>query len=90
MGSLFVSQLLGDLEHNPLMSIRFSASQDDTRARVFSKAFSTVLRIQDRATLIGPPESPRDHVIAASKAMRFGNWRNATKYIFSPKMDAKV
>ncbi|KAL5108367.1 hypothetical protein TcWFU_000585 [Taenia crassiceps] len=67
-----------------------AASQDDTRARVFSKAFSTVLRIQDRATLIGPPESPRDHVIAASKAMRFGNWRNATKYIFSPKMDAKI
>ncbi|KAL5970969.1 Eukaryotic translation initiation factor 3 subunit C [Taenia solium] len=67
-----------------------AASQDDTRARFFSKAFSTVLRIQDRATLIGPPESPRDHVIAASKAMRFGNWRNATKYIFSPKMDAKI
>ncbi|VDD79948.1 unnamed protein product [Mesocestoides corti] len=68
-----------------------AASQDnDIRTRVFSKAFMMALRIHDRATLIGPPETPKDHVIAASKAMRLGNWRSCLKFIFNPKMDAKI
>ncbi|KAM7534983.1 hypothetical protein Aperf_G00000101523 [Anoplocephala perfoliata] len=68
-----------------------AASQDnDNRMRVFSKAFLTVLRIHDRAALTVPPESPRDHVIAASRALRYGDWRKATQLIFSPKMDAKI
>lgn len=37
-----------------------------------------------------PPESPRDHVLAASKALRYGDWRKATQLIFSPKINAKI
>lgn len=67
------------------------ASQEvDMRVRVLSKAFMTALRIHDRATLIGPPETPKDHVIAAAKAMRMGNWRNCLNFIINPKMEAKV
>ncbi|VDN09388.1 unnamed protein product [Dibothriocephalus latus] len=68
-----------------------SASQDnENRSRPFSKAFMTALKMHERAILTGPPESPRDHVIAASKAMRTGNWKVCLNFIFNPKMDAKV
>ncbi|VDO04725.1 unnamed protein product [Rodentolepis nana] len=68
-----------------------AASQDnENRTKVFSKAFMTVLRIHDRSSMTVPPESPRDHVLAASKALRHGDWKKATQFIFSPKMNAKI
>ena len=39
---------------------------------------------------MGPPESMREHVVAASKAMRNGDWRKAANYIINEKMNAKV
>ncbi|UYV74932.1 EIF3C [Cordylochernes scorpioides] len=39
---------------------------------------------------VGPPESMREHVVAASKAMRVGNWRACKNYIINDKMNAKV
>ncbi|VEL25604.1 unnamed protein product [Protopolystoma xenopodis] len=62
----------------------------DLRWRPISKAFHTALRIHDRAILVGPPETPRDHVIAAAKAMRTGNWKACLDLIINDKMDAKV
>lgn len=38
----------------------------------------------------GPPESMREHVVAASKAMRIGNWRACKDYIINEKMNSKV
>ncbi|VDL62655.1 unnamed protein product [Hymenolepis diminuta] len=68
-----------------------AASQDnENRTKVFSKAFMTVLRIHDRSSMTVPPESPRDHVLAASKALRYGDWKKATELIFSPKISAKI
>ena len=32
----------------------------------------------------------REHVVAASKAMRNGDWRKAANYIINDKMNAKV
>ena len=39
---------------------------------------------------VGPPESMREHVVAASKAMRNGDWKKAANYIINEKMNAKV
>ena len=39
---------------------------------------------------MGPPESMREHVVAASKAMRNGDWKKAANYIINEKMNAKV
>ena len=39
---------------------------------------------------VGPPESMREHVVAASKAMRNGDWKKAANYIINDKMNAKV
>ncbi|CAH8620279.1 unnamed protein product [Dicrocoelium dendriticum] len=64
--------------------------ETDLRWRPISKPFHLALRVHDRAILVGPPETPRDHVLAAAKAMRYGNWRACTQYIINPKMDAKI
>ena len=44
----------------------------------------------DVSKQVGPPESMREHVVAASKAMRNGDWKKAANYIINDKMNAKV
>lgn len=36
----------------------------------------------------GPPESMREHVVAASNAMREGNWKACRDYILAIKVGA--
>lgn len=57
---------------------------------MISKTFYQQLRSSERQSLVGPPESMREHVVAASKAMRNGNWKQASDYIINDKMNAKV
>jgi hypothetical protein len=35
---------------------------------------------------LGPPESMREHVVAASKQMRKGNWRECAEFILAVKV----
>ncbi|CAH8535821.1 unnamed protein product [Heterobilharzia americana] len=67
-----------------------AAHETDLRWRPISKPFHLALRVHDRAALVGPPETPRDHVLAAAKAMRYGNWKACTNFIINPKMDTKI
>ncbi len=54
-----------------LLEIPFMASHEfDYRRRMISKSFHYQLRVSDRQDLVGPPESMREHVVAASKAMK--------------------
>ncbi len=38
----------------------------------------------------GPPESMREHVVAASKAMKMGDWKTCHSFIINEKMNSKV
>lgn len=57
---------------------------------MISKTFYQQLRSSERQSLVGPPESMREHVVAAAKAMRNGNWSACNNYIINEKMNAKV
>ena len=57
---------------------------------MISKSFHHQLKVSERQAVTGPPESMREHVVAASKAMRNGLWKNAHNYIINDKMNAKV
>jgi len=46
--------------------------------------------VSERQTLVGPPESMREHVVAACKAMKIGDWKACCNYIINDKMNAKV
>jgi len=74
-----------------LMEIPYMAAHEfDSRRRMISKSFHHQLKISERQPLVGPPESMREHVVAASKAMKNGNWKACKNFIINEKMNAKV
>ncbi|XP_063219969.1 eukaryotic translation initiation factor 3 subunit C [Bacillus rossius redtenbacheri] len=74
-----------------LIEIPYMAAHEfDARRRMISKTFYQQLRSSERQSLVGPPESMREHVVAASKAMRNGNWLACKTFIINEKMNAKV
>ena len=74
-----------------LIEIPYMAEHEfDARRRMISKTFYQQLRSSERQSLLGPPESMREHVVAASKAMRNGNWFACRNFIINDKMNAKV
>ena len=74
-----------------LIEIPYLAAHEyDARRRMISKSYYQQLRSSERQALVGPPESMREHVVAASKAMRNGDWKKARDFIVNDKMNAKV
>merc|ERR1712158_190794 len=74
-----------------LIEIPYMAAHEfDARRRMISKSYYQQLRSSERQALVGPPESMREHVVAASKAMRNGDWKKCRDYVINDKMNAKV
>merc|ERR1712241_161724 len=74
-----------------LIEIPYMAAHEfDARRRMISKSYYQQLRSSERQALVGPPESMREHVVAASKAMQNGDWRKCRDFIINAKMNAKV
>jgi len=74
-----------------LLEIPYMAAHEfDARRRMISKTFYQQLRSSERQSLVGPPESMREHVVAAAKAMRCGNWNACSTFIVNKKMNTKV
>lgn len=74
-----------------LLEIPYMAAHEfDARRRMISKTFYQQLRSSERQSLVGPPESMREHVVAAAKAMRHGNWSACSNFIVNKKMNVKV
>lgn len=74
-----------------LLEIPYMAAHEfDARRRMISKTFYQQLRSSERQSLVGPPESMREHVVAAAKAMRHGNWNACATFIVNKKMNVKV
>ncbi|XP_064331545.1 eukaryotic translation initiation factor 3 subunit C-like [Phalacrocorax carbo] len=74
-----------------LLEIPYMAAHEfDARRRMISKQFHHQLRVGERQPLLGPPESMREHVVAASKAMKTGDWRSCHRFVVNDKMNGKV
>ncbi|XP_013399925.1 eukaryotic translation initiation factor 3 subunit C isoform X2 [Lingula anatina] len=74
-----------------LMEIPYMAAHEfDARRRMISKNFHHVMRVSERNPLVGPPESMREHIVAASKAMKVGDWKACRDYAINEKMNKKV
>lgn len=74
-----------------LIEIPYMCSRDyETKKRLISKQFHYQLKFSERQPVVGPPENMREHVVAASKAMRNGDWRACIAYLINEKMNAKV
>ncbi|TDH65348.1 hypothetical protein CCR75_001355 [Bremia lactucae] len=53
------------------------------RKRIVSKAFRKLLEFHERLVFEGPPENPRDHVVAAVKHLAQGSWRQSAELLVS-------
>lgn len=58
-----------------------AGSDPDQRRRVLSRPFRRMLDYTDRQVFSGPPESARDHIMQATKALQNGDWRECTRLV---------
>ncbi|XP_065891272.1 eukaryotic translation initiation factor 3 subunit C-like isoform X2 [Dysidea avara] len=69
-----------------LMEVPYLAqTAHEGRRRMISKGFHHQLKQHNKQALTGPPETMREHVVAAATAMQLGNWKQCLEYIFKIK-----
>eukprot|EP00009_Paramoeba_aestuarina_P005560 CAMPEP_0201516818 /NCGR_PEP_ID=MMETSP0161_2-20130828/8066_1 /ASSEMBLY_ACC=CAM_ASM_000251 /TAXON_ID=180227 /ORGANISM="Neoparamoeba aestuarina, Strain SoJaBio B1-5/56/2" /LENGTH=846 /DNA_ID=CAMNT_0047914101 /DNA_START=43 /DNA_END=2583 /DNA_ORIENTATION=+ len=55
----------------------------DAKKRVISRSFRRTMDLYDRQVFTGPPESPKDHIIAAARSLRDAKADEAYKFAVS-------
>jgi len=74
-----------------LLEIPYVAAHEfDARRRMISKQFHHQLRVSERLSLVGPPDNMREHVVAASKKLKMGDFHGCFQLIVNEKMRNKV
>nr|CAB3241738.1 eukaryotic translation initiation factor 3 subunit C [Phallusia mammillata] len=74
-----------------LLEIPYVAAHEfDARRRMISKQFHHQLRVSERQSLLGPPDNMREHVVAAAKALKMGDFRACLRFVINDKMNNKV
>jgi translation initiation factor 3 subunit C len=63
-----------------------SIDSDELKRKAISKPFRRLLDFADRQVFTGPPESTRDHIMQASKALQDGEWEQCRDLIQSIKI----
>lgn len=58
-----------------------AANASNPKKKLISKPFQRLLDNYERQTFTGPPENVRDHVMAATRALRAGHWQKAVEVV---------
>ncbi|KAF8444513.1 eukaryotic translation initiation factor 3 subunit 8 [Boletus edulis BED1] len=77
--AFLVSSMLVEI---PLLA---SIDSEEQKRKVISKPFRRLLDFADRQVFTGPPESTRDHIMQASKALQDGEWENIKIWSLMPE-----
>ena len=75
--AFLVSSMLVEI---PLLA---SIDSEEQKRKAISKPFRRLLDFADRQIFTGPPESTRDHIMQASKALQNGDWQQCRDLIQS-------
>ncbi|KAI0949502.1 hypothetical protein AcW1_009095 [Taiwanofungus camphoratus] len=78
--AFLVSSMLVEI---PLLA---SIDTEEQKRKAISKSFRRLLDFADRQVFTGPPESTRDHIMQASKALQNGEWEKCRDLIQSIKI----
>jgi len=78
--AFLVSSMLVEI---PLLA---SIDTEEQKRKTISKSFRRLLDFADRQVFTGPPESTRDHIMQASKALQNGEWEKCRDLIQSIKI----
>ncbi|EJD37994.1 eukaryotic translation initiation factor 3 domain-containing protein [Auricularia subglabra TFB-10046 SS5] len=63
-----------------------SIDSDELKRKAISKPYRRLLDFADRQIFTGPPETTRDHIMQASKALQDGEWEKCRNLIQSIKI----
>uniref|UniRef100_A0A914ZZQ8 Eukaryotic translation initiation factor 3 subunit C n=1 Tax=Parascaris univalens TaxID=6257 RepID=A0A914ZZQ8_PARUN len=69
---------------------RIASQQHEMRRKLLSRSFHYHLKQLERNSVIGPPESTREHIVAASRALLNGDWKKCRDFIINDKMNVKI
>lgn len=73
------------------LEIPYMAEKEfDSRRRMISKQFHYQLRNSEKQAFVGPPDNMREHVLAAAKALKVGDFKKCINFLINPKMNQKV
>ncbi|CCM00393.1 uncharacterized protein FIBRA_02423 [Fibroporia radiculosa] len=78
--AFLVSSMLVEI---PLLA---SIETEEQKRKTISKSFRRLLDFADRQIFTGPPESTRDHIMQASKALQNGEWEKCRDLVQSIKI----
>lgn len=78
--AFLVSSMLVEI---PLLA---SLDSEEQKRKIISKPFRRLLDFADRQVFTGPPESTRDHIMQASKALQDGEWEQCRDLVQSIKI----
>ncbi|TFK75262.1 hypothetical protein BDN72DRAFT_508244 [Pluteus cervinus] len=78
--AFLVSSMLVEI---PLLA---SIDSEEAKRKAISKPFRRLLDFADKQVFTGPPESTRDHIMQASKALQDGDWQRCRDLIQSIKI----
>lgn len=78
--AFLVSSMLVEI---PLLA---SIENEELKRKSISKPFRRLLDFADRQVFNGPPETTRDHIMQASKALQDGDWEKCRDLIQSIKI----
>lgn len=74
-----------------LLEIPYVAAHEfDARRRMISKQFHHQLRVSERQSLLGPADNMREHIVAATKALKMGDYTKCFSLVVNDKMKSKV
>jgi translation initiation factor 3 subunit C len=74
-GAFLVSSMLVEI---PIMA---GIDSEEMKRKAISKPFRRLLDFADRQAFSGPPETTRDHIMQASKALQDGDWKKCQEFI---------
>jgi len=78
--AFLVSSMLVEI---PLLA---SIDNEELKRKAVSKPFRRLLDFADRQIFNGPPETTRDHIMQASRALQEGNWEKARDLVLGIKI----
>lgn len=78
--AFLVSSMLVEI---PLLA---SIESEEQKRKMISKPFRRLLDFADRQVFTGPPESTRDHIMQASKALQDGEWEKCRDLVQNIKI----